>query len=240
MQLRIYPTKTEVAQAFADYLLEKIAQNEVFHLALSGGSTPKLLFDILALKAEDEVDWNRVHLYWGDERCVPPEDEESNYRMTVTHLLSKIQIPPNNIHRIHGEADPAEEAKRYSEVLERQLPEVNKLPQFDLVILGMGDDGHAASIFPDEISLWDNLENCVVATHPSSGQKRISITGKLINNAKQVALLVTGTAKADKLFQIFRKKGEYRLYPASLVRGAADNTMWFADTAAAQQLIEAP
>src|SRR5690606_20512735 len=123
--------------------------------------------------------WTRVHLYWGDERCVPPNDNESNYKMTVDHLLSKIDVPEENVHRIYGENIPKEEAIRYSEVLKSRLPQFEGVPQFDLIILGMGDDGHTASIFPYNIHLWDSGNVCEVAVHPDSGQKRITITGKI-------------------------------------------------------------
>ena len=180
MHINISPSKTEVAKSFSDYLEEQIKKNKTTHIALSGGSTPKVVFDYMAEHYKD-VDWSTVHLYWGDERCVPPTDSESNYKMTVEHLLSKITIPKDNIHRVHGEDLPELEAERYSKVLEEELPIVNNIPQFDLVILGMGDDGHTASIFPHEIELWDSKNTCEVAVHPDSGQRRITITGKLIN-----------------------------------------------------------
>src|SRR5690606_25240290 len=176
MHINILPTKTEVAKNFSDYLEELIKENKTTHIALSGGSTPKVVFDYMAAHYK-EVDWSTVHLYWGDERCVPPTESESNYKMTVDHLLSKIDIPKDNIHRVRGEDLPELEAGRYGKVLEEELPIMNKVPQFDLVILGMGDDGHTASIFPDEIGLWDSANNCEVAIHPDSGQRRITITG---------------------------------------------------------------
>ncbi len=232
MKTIVDPSKTEVAKRFSEYLEEQIKNNTVMHIALSGGSTPKGVFDYMSENAKD-TDWSKVHLYWGDERCVDPTDAESNYKMTVDHLLSKIDIPEGNIHRVLGEADPQTEAVRYGNVLEDQLPKANGIPQFDLVILGMGDDGHTASIFPHEIELWDSKENCEVAIHPDSGQRRITITGKIINNAKTVAFLVTGENKAEKVKTIIGKEDGYKAYPASLVAPTSNNLIWFMDQDAA-------
>ncbi len=232
MTIQSYETKAEVAINFSKYLVSFIASKENVNIALSGGSTPKIVFDTLAASFKTAINWNKVHLYWGDERCVAPTDDESNYKMTVTHLLSKIDIPKENVHRVKGENNPEYEANRYAEILERNLPIVHGIPQFDLVILGMGDDGHTASIFPQEINLWNVSENCVVATHPDSGQRRISITGQVINNAHTVTFLVTGAGKAEKFNEIHTKSGDYASYPASLVEPKSERLIWFADKSA--------
>lgn len=236
MKINIYNTKQEVAIHFSEYLSNLIKQNKSVHIAVSGGSTPKIVFEELASNFLDKIDWKGVHLYWGDERCVAPTDSESNYKMTVDYLISKINIPQENIHRIKGEEAPSKEAIRYSEVLVKELPQENNLPKFDLVILGMGDDGHTASIFPHEINLWDSKNICEVAIHPDSGQKRISLTGAVINNADTVAFLVTGEGKKEKVDIIINKKGDYKQYPASLVAPKSNNLIWFLDTAAAQEI----
>ena len=236
MKLNVDPSKAEVAKRFSGYLEEQIKNNSSFHIALSGGSTPKEIFDYMAVNAKD-TDWSKVHLYWGDERCVPPTDSESNYKMTVDHLLSKIDIPEKNIHRILGEDAPESEAVRYGKVLDAQLPRVDGVPQFDLVILGMGDDGHTASIFPHQIELWDSKANCEVAVHPDSGQRRITITGKIINNAKTVAFLVTGKSKAEKVKCIIDEGEGHEMYPASLVAPISGNLIWFLDVEAAAEII---
>ena len=233
MKLKISKTKQEVAIDFSHYLATLIANRNTVHIALSGGSTPKIVFDELAANFQDDIDWSHVHLYWGDERCVAPTDGESNYKMTVEHLISKINIPEENIYRIKGEDDSQIESKRYAELLEQQLPKVDGIPQFDLVILGMGDDGHTASIFPYEIELWDSDKLCEVAVHPDSGQKRVTITGKIINNADNVAFLVTGSSKAQKFTEIKNKAGNYIKYPASLVNPKSERLLWFLDEAAA-------
>lgn len=233
MKLKIAKTKQEVALDFSRYLAILIAAREEVHIALSGGSTPKIVFDELAANFQEDINWKGVHLYWGDERCVDPTDHESNYKMTVEHLISKIEIPKENIHRIKGENEPEYEAKRYSELLNENLPKSDGVPSFDLVILGMGDDGHTASIFPHEIDLWHSERYCEVAIHPDSGQKRVSIVGVIINNAQIVTFLVTGANKVDKVDEIINKKGDFEKYPASLVAPKSGDLIWFLDAPAA-------
>ena len=233
MKFKISKTKEEVALNFSRYLAILIANREEVHIALSGGSTPKIVFDELAANFQSDIDWSGVHLYWGDERCVEPTDEQSNYKMTDEHLISKISIPEENIHRIKGENEPEYEAKRYEEFLKESLPKVNSIPQFDLVILGMGDDGHTASIFPHEIELWGSDKYCEVAVHPDSGQKRVSLTGRIINNADTVAFLVTGKSKTEKFKEIKNQSGDYKNYPASLVNPSSGRLLWFLDEVAA-------
>jgi len=236
MKFKIYNTKQEVAEQFSMYLRELIKAKGTVHIALSGGSTPKIVFDELANNYKDKIDWTAVHLYWGDERCVPPATQESNYKMTADYLLSKIEIPKANIHRIMGENTPDTEAKRYGILLDKELPRVNDIPRFDLVILGLGDDGHTASIFPHEIYLWNSKNNCEVAIHPESGQQRITITGRLINNAREVVFLVTGANKAEKVYEIINKKGNFESYPGFLVAPVSGNLLWFLDVEAAKKI----
>lgn len=236
MEIKISETKEKVAQEFSEYFKVLAQSEQPIHVALSGGSTPKIIFDYLAAHLGKEINWKNFHFYWGDERCVPPSDAESNYKMTVDHLLSKIDMPEENIHRVLGEANPDEEAVRYGKVIDRNLSKVDGIPQFDLVMLGMGDDGHTVSIFPDSIELWDSPENCVVATHPDSGQKRVTITGKLVNAAKAITFLVTGAGKAEKVKEIFKKEEGYKKYPASLVQANQGKLIWFMDQDAAKDI----
>ncbi|MGB3776587.1 MAG: 6-phosphogluconolactonase [Leeuwenhoekiella sp.] len=236
MELHVYNSKEDVAENFSKYFRKAVKGEDIFRVALSGGSTPKIIFDFMAEHYKEDLDWSRIHLFWGDERCVPPSDEESNYKMTKDHLLSKVDIPEENIFRIKGENDPKTEAKRYSEVLKNDLPSANGLPQFDLVILGMGGDGHTASIFPNEIHLWDETDYCAVATHPESGQKRVGLTGGIINNAKTVAFLVTGESKTEKVAEIIGQEKGYKSYPASKVNPKSKDLHWYLDTAAAKGL----
>lgn len=236
MEKRIYNNKQEVAEHFANYFAALVKNNALLHVALSGGSTPRVVFDHMAEQFGTSIDWTKVRFYWGDERCVPPDHEESNYKMTVDHLLSKVAISPTQVFRINGEREPKEEAKAYAALLDNELPRANGLPQFDLVILGMGDDGHTASIFPHEIDLWDANENCEVAVHPDSGQRRITITGKIINNAKNVAFLVTGGGKAEKVREIMGQEAGFEGYPAALVAPTSGKLLWFLDRDAATEI----
>lgn len=236
MEVNIAGSKKQTARSFSEYLANLIAKNNILHIALSGGSTPKEVFKELAIHFKNEIDWSKVQFYWGDERCVPPDDEESNYKMANEYLFSKIELPLTNIHRIKGENEPQEEAKRYADLLEKNLPEVGRRPQFDLVILGLGDDGHTASIFPNQINLWNSEAYCEVAEHPESGQKRVTLTGNIINNAKEVVFLVTGENKAQKVFEIIKRKGNYTAYPASLVEPISGRLNWFLDAEATKLL----
>lgn len=236
MEIRIFESKEAVAENFCTFLHNLIKKNGAVHIALSGGSTPKIVFNELASEYRDLIPWADVHLYWGDERCVPPTDAESNYRMTKEHLLDAIEIPEANVHRIKGEEEPEEEARRYASVLRQNVPLHGDLPQFDLVILGMGDDGHTASVFPHQIELWDSPNLCEVAVHPDSGQKRITLTGGVINQAGHVAFLVTGSNKSERLRQILDKEGNYHQYPASLVAPDSGELLWFLDKAAASEI----
>ncbi|WP_258104559.1 6-phosphogluconolactonase [Marinoscillum sp. MHG1-6] len=232
MNKYIFDSSAEVAKAFADFYLEHSNDAQPYHVALSGGSTPKILFDLIAKDYVDKFSWSNIHFWWGDERCVAPDDDDSNYKMTKERLLDNIDIPEANIHRILGENDPAGEAVRYGQEIEQFLPQTNGLPKFDLIILGMGPDGHTASIFPHEMELLDAESVCAVATHPESGQKRVSLTGKVINNAAQIAFLVTGANKFEKVDSIFEKKEDHKLYPAAYIRPSNGELSWFLDQAA--------
>ncbi|WP_235296008.1 6-phosphogluconolactonase [Portibacter marinus] len=227
--IKIYEDKHELAKAFSAELKKIINVEHKVYIALSGGSTPKAIFDYIAENHREDIDWENVHFYWGDERCVGPQDSESNYKMTVDHLFSNINIPPENIHRIKGENDPAEEAERYSKEMYQHMITKDGVPIFDLLILGMGDDGHTASIFPHEINLWTSANTTEVATHPESGQKRITLTGKVINAARKVAFLVTGSSKAEKVDEILNKKNGYKAYPAAHVNPVSGTLTWCLD-----------
>jgi len=236
MKNLIQSSAKETAQAFAEYLFNQQKNAERLTIALSGGSTPKLLFDILAKDYAKKIDWNKIHLFWGDERCVAPTDDQSNYKMTFEHLISKAAIPESNVHRELGENDPETEAERYSNLLQTELEQANGLPQFDMIILGLGEDGHTASIFPHQMELLTSNALCAVATHPDSGQQRITLTGKVINNAKEVCFLVTGASKAEKVEEIMHQVGRYKTYPAYYIQPTSDHLYWFMDEAAIVKL----
>lgn len=232
----IYDSPATLTKAYANHLQQLSAQvlenQETFSWALSGGNTPKLLFSILAKEYRESIPWNRIHIYWGDERCVAPDDEESNYFQAYKSLLRHIPIPQENIHRIKGENDPREEAIRYAEKLSKKLPSDKGWPVFDLIWLGLGTDGHTASIFPGQEHLFHSEKNCAVSTHPQTLQKRVSLTGGPINQAKRVHFLVTGAAKAPIVRDILQG---LKNYPASLVNNQ-NELIWFLDQEAGQFL----
>lgn len=237
MEIQIFKTKDDLNYTFTERIKEIISEKERVTFALSGGSTPKSLFDYWAQLPKDEIDWKKVRFFWGDERCVPPSDDESNYKMTKEHLFDFVPVPNENIFRILGENDPGSEAVRYGKLLTGELETTNGVPSFDVLMLGMGDDGHTASIFPHEITLWDSPENCVTATHPVSGQRRVSLSGKVINAAKNVFFLVTGENKADKVKEIIEQPDQTgKKYPAALVQPDSGNLYWFLDHGASKSL----
>ncbi len=237
-EVKIYPKPKKVCKELSKEIL-KMTQNSSqkrFDIALSGGSTPKKLFKVLAKKYKDTIPWERIHFWWGDERCVSPTSDQSNYKMASDVLFSQIKIPSKNIHRIKGENPPDEEAVRYSSELDKHLNSRNGFPVFDLIILGMGDDGHTASIFPDNMELLRETRNCVVAKHPESGQKRITLTGKVLNNASRVFFLITGENKAERISEIMNNEESAKQLPAYYVEPENGLLIWFLDEAAALKI----
>ncbi|HZK68610.1 MAG TPA: 6-phosphogluconolactonase [Paludibacter sp.] len=236
----IYETPEETARAVAELILakakEKTKQSLPFNIALSGGSTPKLLFTLLANEYVNSVPWHFVRLFWVDERCVPPTHPESNFGMTYNSLLVHVPIHDSNIFRMQGEDNPTKEAVRYQKMLEKELPLQDGFPQFDLVLLGMGDDGHTASIFPDNMSLLQSDQAVAVGVHPVSNQERITLTGKTILEAKQVVFLITGAAKASVLRQIIKCEPKGESYPTFYVAKNAKSADFYLDQPAASLL----
>ncbi len=207
------------------------------YLALSGGSTPKIIFQTLAEMYKEKINWSKIHLFWGDERCVPPESDESNYGMTKKYLLDYIDIPKKNVHPVDGNNIPEEETVRYSDEIKNIVRVKNGFPKFDLVILGIGEDGHTASIFPDQMSLLNSEKICEVAVHPGSGQKRITLTGKVINNAEEIIFLITGESKANIVKELFSKDEiKVKKYPAANISPGNGTLEFFMDENAAKLL----
>lgn len=237
-EVKIFPKPKNVYKAIAKEIIRMVqnSNQEVFDIALSGGNSPKGLFKKISKKYADRIPWERIHLWWGDERCVPPTDEQSNYKMTVDYLISNISIPEENIHRIKGEEDPKQEAIRYSNEMEKRLNSRGKDPVFDLIILGLGDDGHTASIFPDQLELFEDEQNCAVAVHPLTGQKRVTITGNVLNNANQIFFLVTGSNKALRVSEIMNDNDAAQLLPAYYISPTNGTLTWFLDEEAAAQI----
>lgn len=224
-----------LANLIANRLRQAAAEGREFHLALSGGKTPIPFFD--ALCAENDLPWQQLWLYWSDERCVPPNDPDSNYGLARKHLLSKIHVPKGQIERLRGEVDPEAEAARYSALLRQRLPAsdaqpeaVNAPPVLDCVVLGLGDDGHTASLFPGDDDALVSSELLLGVIHPQSGQLRLTMTPALMNAAREVVFFVTGSSKAKILNQVRQSAGTEQTYPAQAIR--PEHLHWFVDQAA--------
>ena len=237
-EIKVYENSQALSEGFTGFLQKLLDVYPHVNLSLSGGTTPKALFDYWSANCRDTIDWSRISFFWGDERCVPPEDVMNNFGMTKEHLFDNIpEIPANNIHRIHGENEPEEEAQWYSRVLNIDVPLRNGIPSFEIMMLGLGDDGHTVSIFPYQIGLWDNETNCVVGKHPESGMQRVSLTGKVVNNSQYVVFLATGKAKAEKVRDIVKNRKEfYDAYPAARVNPKKGYLYWFLDKESASLL----
>jgi len=232
IKIKVYRAADELAASlaadFQNVVNDAAKRNDDIYIALSGGSTPALFFQKLASSPyRENIAWQNVHFFWGDERCVPPDHPESNYGMTKKHLLDHTSIPDENIHRIVGENDPETEVNRYvSEIL--QLLPVNQhgWPEFDWILLGLGDDGHTASIFPGADVLEERTNICAVAAHPETGQKRITLTLPAINHAKRISFLVTGENKAKIVAKVLSGN---ELLPASSVQPNHGILEWHLD-----------
>jgi 6-phosphogluconolactonase len=227
--LNVYPSGEALSRAaaelFARIATAAVAEQGLCAVALTGGSSPCGLYRLLAENPYRHLlPWDRVHLFWGDERCVPPDHPDSNFLMAQTTLLGGISIPDANVHRMRGEDDPARAAQEYDEVLRDYFePSPGRFPRFDLVLLGLGDDGHVASLFPNGLELGES-ERFAIETQKPGGWRRISLTLPTINAARNVVFLVRAASKAGILP---RAMGEPdRNVPGSLVRPVAGDLYW--------------
>lgn len=227
----------ELSEQFAQLLLNGLNEkNDYFHVALSGGSTPKVVYNYFSENYKSKIEWGKIKFFWGDERCVPPDDPESNYKTANDNLFSRVEIPPKNIFRIHGEIDPAKEVINYSNILTTNIPLQASIPRFDMILLGLGNDGHTASIFPDSLDLFETDAICAVAKHPITIRKRITLTGRVINNARQIVFLVTGESKSNVVDIILNKKNGFDKLPASYVNPDNGQLNWLLDKTASSLL----
>ncbi len=228
------------AQRFASAVANAVALRGVARIAISGGSTPRSVFALWASPDHpyrEQTPWHRLELYWVDERCVPPTHPDSNFRMTTEALLSKVPIDPSRVFRMEGELDPEAAAARYESAIRNNLRlEGAELPRFDLVHLGMGDDGHTASLFPHTDAI-NQLGRLVVANHvPQKEAWRVTLTWPVINNAAEVFFLVEGAAKAQPLHDVLLGAFDPDLLPSQLIRPASGTLSFLLDHAAAAGL----
>ena len=228
--IHIADSPEDLADRFAIQLIKWVdsSQEDTFHLALSGGKTPSLLFTLLAGKYRDTISWRKIHFWWGDERMVPAEDGESNYGVVNKLLFLKVGLLPNQIHRIKGEVEINLEVQNYSMEIQSEITRINGWPCFDLIMLGLGDDGHTASIFPNELELLESDRITAVALHPETGQQRITLTGKVLNNAKRVAFLAAGNSKSTIYNAIIHDAQGSLRFPAAHIKPSGE-LHWFID-----------
>jgi len=240
MLLHIFPTSEALAQQVAAYLADQsaaaMAERGRFTVALSGGSMPKLLAEVTTEPFRSGIDWSGWHVFWADERCLPLTDPDSNYYLARQFLLDQVAIPAGQIYPIDPAltAEPAAAAQAYQQTLAEVFqPAAGQLPRFDLILLGMGEDGHTASLFPghpllEEETLWV----APILNSPKPPPARITLTLPLLNQARQVAFITTGAGKASILPQVLEAKSG-PLLPAARVQPIDGDLHWFVDEAAA-------
>ena len=242
LELRKLTTPQDLFQAAAEEILraaaDAIAQRGRFTIALSGGSTPRNLYTLIAANASASLPWDQMFFFWGDERHVPLNDPDSNYRMAKETLLSKVPIPPANIFPVPAEnPDAAAAAQAYEETLRKFFALApGDFPRFDLILLGMGPDGHTASLFPETAALQEKSRLVVANWVEKLNNSRITFTLPVLNAARCVAFLVSGADKAAVLHEVLEGKAPGEKYPSKLVRPSAGKLIWFVDRAAASDL----
>lgn len=242
VELRRLTTPQDLFQAAADEVLRAathaVAERGRFTIALSGGSTPKNMYTLIAANADATLPWDRMFFFFGDERHVPPDDPESNYRMANESLLAKVPVPPANIFRIPAENPDADAAAAiYEETLRKFFASApGEFPRFDLILLGIGPDGHTASLFPETAALQEKTRLVVANWVEKLNTSRITLTLPVLNHARCVAFLVSGIDKAAALHEVLEGKAPGEKYPSKLVQPSEGKLIWFVDRAAASQL----
>ena len=241
MKLHVYPTSQELSKSIGSYVAQLSAQTIPvrgrFTVALSGGSLPRLLAPRLITEPlADDIDWSAWHVFFADERCVPLTHPDSNYRLVLEEFFSYVDIPHDQIYALNPRLAPDQAAAAYQEILRRVFyPEPGRLPRFDLILLGMGEDGHTASLFPNH-PLLHETERWVapIVDSPKPPPERITLTLPIINNAANVAFITTGSSKAAVLPQVLTASTEP--LPAGRVQPDDGELHWFIDETAAAQL----
>jgi len=235
-EIRVLPNAAEAARAAAEELAaaaaDAIADRSVFRVAFSGGTTPTRLFDTLAKpRYRRRVDWARTRVFFVDERCVPPSHERSNYRLAKEHLLDPLRVPPANVFRMRGEDEPRRAAAAYEKRLREEFG--RRTPRFDLVLLGVGADGHTASLFPGTPALAERTKAVAAGYVAALGEWRITLTLPVLNAGRRVVFLAVGEEKRAAVAAILRRKRGSASLPASLVKPRRGSLIWILDEAAA-------
>ena len=239
-RVQVFDDAEAVARGAAERFVElgqaAIDARGCLSVGLAGGSTPKRTYELLASEAyREQLNWSKVHIFFGDERCVPPDHSESNYRMANEALISRVSIPPPNVHRINGLGDAVANASLYEDEL-RIFFNPASWPRFDLVLLGMGDDGHTASLFPGTKALVEPRAWVVANWVEKFGAFRITLTAPAINHAANIAFLVTGATKAERLLEVLRGALDPEKLPSQLIQPLDGSLFWLVDKAAAGRL----
>lgn len=239
MKLHIFKSRDELASQLAQWISNLVnstlQEQEYFTLVLSGGETPKILFKILASDYTDKIDWKRVQIFWADERAVPFKDERNNAKVAFDILIDKIDIPSSQVHIMRTDIEPVFAAKEYDKKLHDYFNHTEK--SFDLVLLGMGDDGHTLSLFPNSSILEDENDNWVNSVYNEAQQMyRITLMPLIVNRASHIAFMVDGDKKAKSLKQVIEGAYNPIEFPAQLIKPANGELHWFLDEAAAKNL----
>jgi len=225
------------AEEIAHFAGEAICTDGEFTLGLTGGGTPASTYELLATRFHLSVDWKEVHFFWGDERCVPPDDPASNFGMANRTMLSRLTLRPEQVHRIRGEDEPARAADDYQQHLRDFFRlEASQFPSFNLVMLGLGENAHIASLFPHHPALDENRRLAVAVKVAATPSWRITLTLPVINHAQRVMFLVSGDGKAEAVKNVLQGASAPKEYPAQLVKPQNGQTLWLLDRAAASRL----
>lgn len=235
LNINIFPTPEALGEAAARHIIELakhyIQKNGRFTISLSGGSTPERLFKLLSQSLYvEQMPWQNTYFFWGDERCVPLDDERNNAHQAIKLLFSKINIPADNIFRIPTNLPPTQAAEQYEQTIKEFF--VNAQPRFDLMLLGMGDDGHTASLFPGTEVLHETKHLVKAIYIDKVSMHRITMTVPLINQSHHIIFLVTGSGKAETLKTVLQGDSQPELYPAQLIQPEDGTLLWMVDEAA--------
>jgi len=226
------------AEEIAHFSGEDICTHAEFTIALSGGSTPAAIYELLATRFKLSVDWKEVQFWWGDERCVPPDDRHSNYAMANRTLLSHLELRPEQVHRMHGELTPAEAARAYEHELRSAFSLADgEFPRFGLVMLGLGDNRHTLSLFPGHKAAIEETRKLVVADEvEATPRPRITFTPPVANHAQRAMFVATGKEKAEAVRDVIAGPHDPLKFPAQIIAPADGDLIWLLDRAAASLL----
>lgn len=239
-EIRVFHDSEKLSRHAVSLFIEvsnhAISRRNRFLAALNGGSSPVRFFQLLATEYREQVDWSRVNAFWGDERCVPPNDPGSNYRLAMELLINHVSMPTENIHRVKGEMDPVSAAEDYITILKNFADADLKFPRFDFVLLGMGEDGHTASLFPGSPVYVMEPVLPVTAEYQNRPANRVTMTQLVFNQARTIVFMASGRKKAGVLAQVLSDRYNPESYPAQRIEPKDGRLIWLVDDAAAEAL----